>query len=310
MGGLLAENALWVAPALLSRERRGKARHARLHPVCIVAVTFPASTLRWGLGCSLRSGETRSQGARARLLRGSAPSNQRDNPLTSLHPSDRALPSARPGSCSSEGGPDDLSRPGWLESEASGSSSGPRRAGAGGVSQGSRGPGSLEGGPGATHPVSAPVCSAWLSAPIRCHHAQVPQVQQEVYFGGRTPPSPSRLELRLPLSHAEDAAAGVHPEGAARVGQGAPRPREAPASMHLALLVARLWVCRSGPLRLAAVHPPALSPAGLTGLGLNLPDFGSPCLRVPLSQPALALGRGPPADRKEPGVQAASPIVK
>lgn len=76
-------------------------------------------------------------------------------------------------------------------------------------------------------------------------------------------PHPPRLELRLPLSPTRKRGPGSIPR-AARVGAGgAGGSSGSAAERHLALLVA-VWVCRSGPLRLAAVHlRPALSP-GLT----------------------------------------------
>lgn len=195
-----------------------------------------------------------------------AQSSRRECPPTSWTPSDRTLPSARPGSCP-KARVDQMTFLGLLAGirglRVQVQDSGGR--GAGGCVPKGRSPGVLERrGPGATHPVQR----SGLLPPGHLPRSgatmpKCPKCNKEVFFGERTPPSPSPARAEASPSAPRGSAAQGPSLGAARVGRGRRGTLGSASGRHLALLVAA-WVCRSGLRRLVAVHLcPALSP-GLT----------------------------------------------
>lgn len=170
---------------------------------------------------------------RARLLRGSSPVQSAREPADLLHPSDRALPSARPGSCS-KARVDQMTFLGPLAGIRGlrVQVQDPGGRGAGGVSKRGGTQGSLkDADPARPTQSSAPVCSRLAICPDPvppCPSA--PSATRRCTLVSAPHPHPPRLELRLPPQPHAEARPRIHPEGLPGWAGGAGGPREAPRS--------------------------------------------------------------------------------
>lgn len=215
--------------------------------------------------------------SRAGLLRGSSPVQSARVPADLLDPlgphsavgQARVLPQG-------ESGPDDLSWPVGWNPRPPGPSPGLRGAGRWGRVPKGRSPGVLERrGPGATHPVQR----SGLLPPGHLPRSgatmpKCPKCSKEVYFGERTPPSPSPARAEASPSAPCGSAAQGPSRGAARVGRGRRGTLGSASGRHLALLVAAWCAGRASGVWSPSISAPLSLRVSLSLRSLNLPDSG------------------------------------